>query len=135
MGRVVKLEKVELTEPVNDLRSLGEKLQVAIQLTRGRIDTIKNPRTRLKTLRVLDRAEYMFMTISQTVQTVDRMKGFLERGFGLNIDSLFALTGKNEHIARVSTHGAMVLVNTGISHSLNELAEINLALDKEVKNA
>jgi len=134
MVRAVQAAKVQLDVPANDLRALGERLQLSIQLTRNRLDTIKLPRARIRALRVLDRAEYMFATLSQTVQTVDRMKGFLERGFGLDVNTLFAMAGGGEQLARVSTHSAMVLVNAGIERTLNELATVNAALDKENEN-
>jgi len=135
MVRAVHAAKVQLDAPANDLRILGERLQLSIQLTRNRLDTIKLPRKRLHALRTLDRAEYMFTTISQTVQTVDRMSGFLKNNFGLDIDGLFALTGDKEYVARVSTRSAMLLVNEGISRALKELSALNESLDKESKNA
>jgi len=134
MTRALKKQTVQLEIPAHDLRILGEKLQQSIQLTRARIPFIKYPRARLKAIRALDRAEYMFNTLSTTAQTIDRMKTFLENGFGLNINKLFALAGRGEYASRVTTYSAMTLVNTGIERTLDELAAINAALDKENEN-
>ena len=123
--------KVTLEKPTKDLRALGEKLQQAIQLTRARLPEAKLPRERLRVIKSLDHAEYMYTMISNTCQTVERMGGFLQRGFGLDMDALFALAGGNEKAARVSTYSAMVMVNQGISLALKDLSRVNEILDKE----
>lgn len=125
---------VTLNEPTDDLKLLGEKLQQSLQFTRSRIPDIKNHDLKRQACHTLDRANYMFHTLSQTVQTVDRMQGFLESNFGLSIDEIFALADENEYFARVSTRSAMVMVNQGISSVLTDLAKVNVAIDKENQN-
>jgi len=125
--RVVRFE-----QPIDDLTVLGQKLQQAIVLTKARLPFIKGDRLKRKARFSLDQAQDMFITLSGTVQTVDRMTRFLEQGFGLSVDDLFELAENDEHAARISTHSAMVLVNNGIKLVLNDLAEVNAAIDKEV---
>jgi hypothetical protein len=123
--------KVTLEKPTKDLRALGEKLQQEIAYTRNRIPNIKVQHTRLVALRALDDAERMFFTIGQNVQLVDSLRKFLESGWGLNVDALFACAGEAEMAARVSTHSIMVMTNKGIELVIDDLRKLNLVLDKE----
>jgi hypothetical protein len=128
----VARKKTELAKPADDLRDLGEKLQQALILTKARLPYIEDDLLKRRAAHAVDRAHDMFHTMSTTVQTIERMKHFLEQGFGLDVDDIFAMTGKNEAAARVSTHSAMVLVNQGISTVLADLTKVNAAIDREV---
>jgi hypothetical protein len=125
---------IQLSVPAKDLRDLGEKLQQSIDLTGARLHQVKNPRLRLRAKHALDRANYMFGVMAQTVQTVDRVKTFLLNGFGLDVDQLLSMAGDHEQSVRASTYSAMLLMNEGIDRVLNELSSLNSAMDIEVQH-
>jgi len=121
-------------KPVADLVQLGEKLQQSIQLTQQRVQSIKNPRLKFNAMRTLDRANYLFRVMSQTVQTTNQVVSFLDAGFNLNVKSILALTGKYAEPMHGAIYSGMLLVNEGIHRVLLELSEVNNSIDAEVRN-
>lgn len=134
MARRKKTALVSFHEPIADLTALGESLQQSLDLTVARVPQIKSPELKLRTRRALDKANYMFRVIGQTVTTIEKMRNFLQQSFCLDVDAIFALAGKDEYVARVSTHSGMMLVNNGIRLVIDELAEVNVEIDKESKH-
>ncbi len=116
-------------KPVADLVQLGEKLQQAIQLTQQRVHGIKNPRLKFNAMRTLDRANYLFRVMSQTVQTTNQVTLFLDAGFNLNVKSIIALAGKHSEPLHGAIYSGMLLVNEGIHRVLLELSEVNNSID------
>jgi hypothetical protein len=131
MRQRTKKSAVQFREPVDDLIKLGESLQLSLDYTVARYQHIKSADLKLQTRRVLDKANYMFRVIGQTVTTIESMRKFLQQSFCMDVDAIFALAGKDEYAARVSTHSGMVLVNNGIRIVIDELEKLNVAIDKE----
>jgi hypothetical protein len=132
--RSKKSVPVAFDKPIVELRKLGESLQQTLALTTARVPNIKNPMLKLRTVRALDRAGYMFRVMSNTVQTVERVAHFLENGFGLSVSRMLEFSGEHEPFIHASTYSAMLLVNEGIYRVLHELNDVNKAIDQEAKN-
>lgn len=126
--------KVALQEPTAELRLLGEKLQFALESTIDRLGSIRSPVLRRRAIHSIDRAQYMFTSLSKIAQTTDRIAGFMQDHFGLSVDDIFDMMGRNEYAARVSTHSTLVLLNEGIRMTLKDLSIVNADIDKENEN-
>lgn len=116
---------------MEDLRELGVRLQHQLGMTVDRLNSIKSPDLRRRTLHVLDRGQYMFKTLSTTVQTTERLRVFMEKSFGVTLEDIFSMAGGGEYAVRVSAKQAMMLVNDGIALTLEDLVKINREIDKE----
>lgn len=129
-----RCKKITLEKPSTDLRALGITLQQSVQLLQARLLNIKSAELKLEARRALERASYMFKTVSDTVTVVDRLKGVLESDFGLDLNDIFSMAGESEYMARVTTRSAMVMLNRGIEAAIQDLAKINRKIDKESKH-
>lgn len=116
--------------PANDLRSLGEKLQQSIVLTRLRIAPLVSSRARAKASCVLDSAEKLFIHVSQLVQAISRMQNFISKAFDVSLDDIFSLSG-NPKLAKGAVYAGTLAINELVKRSIDELAAVNAALDKE----
>jgi len=116
--------------PVQDLRALGEKLQQSIVLTRIRLAQLPATRTKTKAVRALTSADVLFVHVSQLVQAVSGMRLFMDKAFGIALDDLFALSG-HPKMAKGAVYAGTAAINEMVKRTIDELAAVNAALDKE----
>jgi hypothetical protein len=126
------MHAVNLIEPTDDLRLLGEKLQAVLHLTALRLEDVKTPALKVRTMRAINKGRYIFNNIRTMVQLVDSLAGFLNTNMGISVDDIFSYAGKSENAARVTTRGAVELLNDGIRRAMSELNEVNIDIEKEV---
>lgn len=119
--------------PVDELRDLGVKLQQSIVLTRMRANQLKLSRTRARALRVVDSADKLFGHLSQVSMAAQGLTGFLQKAMGVSVDELFNATG-SPRAARGVAFAGVAAANDAVKRQLDELAAVNVAIDKEVKN-
>lgn len=119
--------------PTAELADLGEKLQQAIVLTRMRLEPMPASRVKARGGRVIDHATRLFWHVSRLAQASAAMAGFLEKAMNVTVEDLFAYTGKPK-IARGVAYAGVSAANDAVRNCLNELAAVNAAIDKEVKN-
>jgi hypothetical protein len=120
--------------PTAELADLGEKLQQAIVLTRIRITPLPTSRVKARATRVLEHADRLFRHMTLMVQASNSLTSFLTKAVGVTIDDMFAYTGRPK-IARGVAYAGISAANDAVRNVLIELAAINAAIDKEVKNA
>lgn len=126
---------VNLSEPVDDLRKAGVQLQDALTFTRTRLDRIRNKSLLIEALRVIDRTEYVFITVSRTVQMVESTRRILTNNFGLGANDILTLMGCDRYTASITAKGAIDLVNNSVRLALADINRMNMTLDKEFENA
>jgi hypothetical protein len=117
--------------PTPELRDLGVKLQQAVVLTRIRAEQLPACRVKARATRVVENADKMFTHLSAVAQATSAFAGFLGRAMGISIDDLFMYTGKPK-IARGVAYAGVSAVNEAVKDTINELAAVNAAIDKEV---
>lgn len=119
--------------PVDELRDLGVKLQQSIVLTRARVNALEPSRTRARAQRTIENADKLFGHLATVSMAAQGLAGFLKQAMGVNVDELFAVTG-SPRAARGIAFAGVHAANAVVKDSLNELAAVNAALDKEVKH-
>jgi hypothetical protein len=119
--------------PTAELADLGEKLQQAIVLTRVRVAPMQASRVKARATRVLEHADRLFRHMTLVVQSSNSLTSFLTKAMGVTVDDIFAYTGRPK-IARGVAYAGVSAANDAVRNVLIELAAINAAIDKEVKN-
>lgn len=118
----------------DELKVLGEKLQQAIVLTRMRLAGLPNSRVKARGNRALEHSDKMFAHVSQLVMAASGMKVFLEKAFGVSVADLFVASG-HPKLAQGATYAGTAAIIELVKRTIDELAAVNAALDREVKDA
>jgi hypothetical protein len=113
---------------VDELASLGEKLQQGIVLTQLRVEKLPGCRVKARAARTVQIAREAFQHISQMAQAARGMDGFMQRVFGHGLAVYIDTPGK-----QAAAGMGMELVIMRVRGIINELAAINAALDEEEK--
>lgn len=118
------------TLPLDDLQRLGEKLQQALLITRARLHKVQRLRLKVQAQRVVDRSDSVFHNITVAVQLTQHTADLLRKAFGVTYDDLLELTG-NHRAAHGLSYTGLTLLNKAIEKSIDDLAKVNAAIDKE----
>jgi len=119
--------------PTDELKSLGEKLQQAIVLTRMRVEQLPASRLKAKGGRIVNNAAQLFGHVSHAAMAAQGLAGFLEKACGVTVDDLFAFT-RNEKVARGVSYAGVLAVNDTVKKAIDELAGLNAEIDRSVKH-
>lgn len=115
------------------LRELGEKLQQSIVLTKIRLEQLPPSRVRVRGMRTVEYASKLFVHVSQVVQAAQGLTGFMQSVLNISVDDLFNMSGY-DRVARCATGAGIAAVSEIVRRAIDELAEVNSAIDKGMKN-
>jgi hypothetical protein len=126
LTRVVKIRD-------SDLRALGVKLQGLIVQSRARLTRIADVNKNYQMRKSLTNAEYVFNTISATIQTTQRIEDFMQEKFGFGLTPVLKAAGYDPKKARHTQKNILHVLNKSVEFVIDDLTKANAQVDLEIK--